>query len=650
MKHGPIALIDEQHAGGRDRAAGTGLRKVLVEPRRRSRRAAARSSRSPTDGDAEIASARRRRALHPATPDDAAAAPRRCSRCSCSPTTSPTSRAPTSTSRATWPSASPSSDRARSGHRIVTLRATRIASAAEFAALAPVWADLGARAGRPSPFLSHEWFSCCWSAVQPDRRPEVVVVSEGPDPVAVVPLMAWTRRLRGLPVRYLGLLEAPDTPELDLLSVAEPRALSSRLLLDHLADRWDWDVLHLQKLGAASNTVKALEEVGPPRFALYRLAPVTSPYLTVVGDSDAFPGRSQRFRKTVRSVQNRLERVGRVSVEGTRVLHPASPVFQEVVELTRRSWKAARGSRSPRCRACRSSSPPSPGCATDRGWLSLWILRLDGRAVAMEYQIRAGGVVHALRADFDSEFAALSPGSHLNHLIARTLSRAAARTSTTWGPATTSTSSVGRPEPTSASGSVSTATGSTLACCEPSRSGSCPPSARCAGGRRERDRRRTAGAEGGARGGRTARCRHGEADPRCRGSGGGGDREAGGLRCRRRPRRRDAGRDGHVCRPRASQSGGAGRRRRRARSAARRGRALRPGGARRGAKASGRVRDGDLGRASRPTTPGRRPPWHQATVLRRGPARSRVRLAGNRAPGGPRCRERSGPDPRCTSI
>ena len=60
-------------------------------------------------------------------------------------------------------------------------------------------------------------------------------------------------------------------------------------------------------------------------------------------------------------------------------------------------------------------------CATERGWLSLWMLRLDGRAVAMEYQIQFGGVVHALRADFDSEFAALSPGSQLNHLIARAL-------------------------------------------------------------------------------------------------------------------------------------------------------------------------------------------------------------------------------------
>jgi CelD/BcsL family acetyltransferase involved in cellulose biosynthesis len=303
----------------------------------------------------------------------------------------------------------------------MTLRASRVTDAAGFAALAPVWGDLAARAGRVSPFLTHEWHACCWDAVQPDRRPEVVVVSEGQDPVALVPLMSWTQRLRHLPVRTIGFLEAPDSPELDLLSVAEPRAVVAALL-DHLAARSDWDVLALGKLAPTSPTLKALEEIGPARFALERLAPVTSPYLTVSGDWETFfRGRSQRFRKTVRSVQNRLERAGEVTVEEHTRVDPDSALYREVVELTRRSWKADRG-------IAISTMPRMLGFfealtrrASERGWLSLWVLRLDGRLAAMEYQMKAGGVVYALRADFDEALAALSPGSQLNHLIARAL-------------------------------------------------------------------------------------------------------------------------------------------------------------------------------------------------------------------------------------
>jgi CelD/BcsL family acetyltransferase involved in cellulose biosynthesis len=301
------------------------------------------------------------------------------------------------------------------------LRASRVTDSAGFAGLAPVWADLVSRAGRPSPFLSHEWFSCCWDAVQPDRRPEVVVVSEGQDPVALVPLMGWTQRLRGLPVRCLGLLEAPDSPEIDLLTVAEPRAVVAALL-DHLASRSDWDLVHLQKLAATSPTLKALEELAPGRFGLERLAPLVSPYLTVAGDWETFfRGRTQRFRKTVRSVQNRLERVGVVTVEEHTEVDPASPLFREVVELSRRSWKADRGVAISTMPRMLEFFGALTRCASERGWLSLWVLRLDGRAVAMEYQLQSGGVVHALRADFDAEFAALSPGSQLNHLIARAL-------------------------------------------------------------------------------------------------------------------------------------------------------------------------------------------------------------------------------------
>jgi CelD/BcsL family acetyltransferase involved in cellulose biosynthesis len=303
----------------------------------------------------------------------------------------------------------------------MTLRASRVTDAAGFRALATVWTDLIARAGHVSPFLTHEWFSCCWDAVQPDRRPEVVVISEGGDPVALVPLMSWTERVRGLPVRTLGFLEAPDSAELDLLSVADPRGVVSALL-DHLAVRSDWDVILLKKLAAGSPTLKALEEIGPARFPMQRLAPLASPYLAVAGDWESFfRGRSQRFRKTVRSVQNRLERAGRVAVEEHTNIDPTSAVFREVVELSRRSWKADRG-------VAISTMPRMLGFfealtrrATDRGWLSLWVLRLDGRIVAMEYQIQSAGVVHALRADFDAECAALSPGSHLNHLIARAL-------------------------------------------------------------------------------------------------------------------------------------------------------------------------------------------------------------------------------------
>ena len=55
--------------------------------------------------------------------------------------------------------------------------------------------------------------------------------------------------------------------------------------------------------------------------------------------------------------------------------------------------------------------------AAGRGWLSIWTLRLDGKAVATEYQLVHDGNVHALRSDFRQGLGDISPGSHLARVM-----------------------------------------------------------------------------------------------------------------------------------------------------------------------------------------------------------------------------------------
>ena len=99
----------------------------------------------------------------------------------------------------------------------MSLRIRRVEHEAQFQALASVWTDLAERGGQTSPFLSHDWFACCWPAVGLGRRREVLLVEDAGQPVAAVPLMRWKERQRGMPVRRLALLECPDTPFIDVL-------------------------------------------------------------------------------------------------------------------------------------------------------------------------------------------------------------------------------------------------------------------------------------------------------------------------------------------------------------------------------------------------------------------------------------------------
>src|SRR5205814_1178166 len=94
----------------------------------------------------------------------------------------------------------------------------------------------------------------------------------------------------------------------------------------------------------------------------------------------------------------------------------AFDALQTITAISARSWKSVTGNSlehaGPQAFARRLVQN-----AQKRGWLSVWILRLEGRPAAMELQLIADGAVYALRSDFDASLGELSPGSHLNGVL-----------------------------------------------------------------------------------------------------------------------------------------------------------------------------------------------------------------------------------------
>lgn len=300
----------------------------------------------------------------------------------------------------------------------MTLTVRRIQTLEEFAALEPAWARIAAEGGAQSPFLSHDWFWCCWRAAEGRQVPEALVVEDRSGPVAAVPLAHWRERRHGLPVRCVGFLAGPDTPATDVVAVGEPGPILDAVL-EHLGTRSDWDLLRLQKVPSASPTLKAVDG---SRLAWVRGGTLPSPYVDLSAGWSAFwKSKSQRFKKTVRNTQNRIERAGRVTIEEHRQVEADAPVLREAIEVTRRSWKADRQLAIANMPGMLSFFTELTPRASRRGWLGLWVLRLDGRVIAMEYQLQANGTVHALRADFDAACRELSPGTVLNAAIVRAL-------------------------------------------------------------------------------------------------------------------------------------------------------------------------------------------------------------------------------------
>jgi len=98
--------------------------------------------------------------------------------------------------------------------------------------------SVATESGQTSPFLSHEWFGCCWGAAGAESRPEVLLVEDSAGPTAIVPLICRKASLHGLPARVLGMLSSPDTAFADWLIVGRPEPVVEAVLT-HLSGRRD---------------------------------------------------------------------------------------------------------------------------------------------------------------------------------------------------------------------------------------------------------------------------------------------------------------------------------------------------------------------------------------------------------------------------
>jgi len=299
-----------------------------------------------------------------------------------------------------------------------------VSSPADFIALRDAWNLVAASSQGEAAFCSHEWFDAAWQWRQQTARLYVLCFFSEDRLAAVLPLVLREGRMSGLPVRELAFLAVPDTQSCDVIVAEQDRASGIAAFAAELERRrGEWDVMRLHYLRpgsvAASTLRAALEGRG---FATRVVAAPGNPFVALDASWEAYYAtRSRRLKKSNNLVANRLHKAGEIRIDW---LAPDADNRMDIdsfvdraIAISARSWKT---------RTRNSLDNPGPQSfirclargAARRGWLSIWILSLNERPLAMEYQLIADGSVYALRSDFDTEFDAVSPGTHLSgHLL-----------------------------------------------------------------------------------------------------------------------------------------------------------------------------------------------------------------------------------------
>ncbi|MBN1378929.1 MAG: GNAT family N-acetyltransferase [Gammaproteobacteria bacterium] len=283
------------------------------------------------------------------------------------------------------------------------------------------WNLLQADCDVESPvFMQFQWFyaSLQW---QPEKgQPSIILISEGAQPLGICALSTISKTWLGMPVRQLEFLKVADTQQCEFLTNRDVYNRFVAALAGVLTARKDWDIIYLTKMVADS---KKQNEIS----LAFKSAGLSSRWMSDSSNptinlnqswSEYYAGRSRRLKKGNNLIANKLkEKYQSIEIEwlyGDKITEEQwQKAIEEIIRVSAASWKNATGLTldNPGPQAfIRSLSKQ----AIKAGWLSIWLLKLNGKTAAMEYQLIYNGNVHALRADYDASLAELSPGSYLN--------------------------------------------------------------------------------------------------------------------------------------------------------------------------------------------------------------------------------------------
>jgi CelD/BcsL family acetyltransferase involved in cellulose biosynthesis len=260
------------------------------------------------------------------------------------------------------------------------------------------WDEL-ARATGALPFSYPRWHAA-WAQAFARGRLAVVTARRSGELVALAPA-----------VGARGVLRASanwHTPRYGLVaSDGAALAAVARFLVGRPRRRLDVTMLDARDPALAA-VRSAADSAG--RAAVAR--PVArQPYVDVSGDLDTYRASLPRKqRKELARLERRLRDLGDPAltvVDGGERLDAA---LSDGFRLEASGWKHKHGEPIASSAALRTFYGEVARWAAERGWLRLAFLEIDGRRVAFDYCIEAGGGLFVLKGGFDPGYRRVAPG------------------------------------------------------------------------------------------------------------------------------------------------------------------------------------------------------------------------------------------------
>jgi CelD/BcsL family acetyltransferase involved in cellulose biosynthesis len=286
--------------------------------------------------------------------------------------------------------------------------------------LEPAWNVLLGNSDGCCVYLTFEWLHTWWECLGRDRANLfVLVMSEREQPIAIAPLMIVERCWFGIPFRsieFISSSEYADAPgncsgTLDFIVAKGRENLVSGMLRHLVTSQVQWDYVRLTPVPRSSKSISEIQDVCfQLNIPFWQRHVFTQSHIDIhEGWEPYYSARPREFRKKLRNRENRLRRKAEPTYREIRSIAQLPGGFDTILDIERASWKWNTGV-SINSMAYNDFYRRLAEVAGTKGWLRLWMLEVDGNAIAYDYHIAFNGTIESLKGSYREEFAEYSPG------------------------------------------------------------------------------------------------------------------------------------------------------------------------------------------------------------------------------------------------
>ncbi|MEN1681667.1 MAG: GNAT family N-acetyltransferase [Planctomycetota bacterium] len=289
------------------------------------------------------------------------------------------------------------------------------------------WNALAPLTPRYSFFHTYDWTRLFWEHFGGEQQLRVLIVEAAGKVIGVVPLCTRIEQRRWGSVRVLtypldgwGMYFSP---------VGGMQAATLRLAMQHIADTAEdrsapsWDLINLPWIDRdgtdRGRTERALGNAGLTSIAKENEA---NSVIEFTGDWESYlADRPRKVRHEIRRNLRRTAEAGRVEYVRHRPApqregdgDPRWDLYDECEEVARHSWQAGLTKGNTLCHdRVRQFLRKAHAAASRQGMVDMNVLRIDGQAVAFNYNYHSEGSVFGLRMGYREDHPVKGAGTAL---------------------------------------------------------------------------------------------------------------------------------------------------------------------------------------------------------------------------------------------